>query len=150
MRDDQKEFFEIMSAMKKLNLSSVLGVMTHPEFATMKVIHSCCDNGKTRVSDIVNKLRVPAPAVSRNLRTLEKKGFIDRTVDRNDRRNTFVIITPEGEREYRKTMKEIDAFAESVFAQMGENSAKQMNAYFRQLLDAAELELDKRRKKKGE
>ena len=47
-------------------------------------------------SDIAKRLGITAPAVSKMLRSMEEKGYVERRVDEKDRRNTRVSITPDG------------------------------------------------------
>lgn len=49
-------------------------------------------------------LGVSAPSVSRTLRNLEEKGFIERDLDKNDRRSVRIIITKEGERKVQRVL----------------------------------------------
>lgn len=73
--------------------------------------------------------------------------MVERTVDRDDRRNTFVTITESGNATIDRALGEMDSFADAVFSQLGEEKSKQINEYFRQLLEAAEAEIEKRKDK---
>lgn len=46
--------------------------------------------------------------VTKLLNTLQKRGYVQRTMDNRDRRNNFVILTPEGS-EARKALERIEA-----------------------------------------
>ena len=53
------------------------------------------------LSDVRGYLSISKAAVSHMLSSLEKKGFIIREIDKNNRRNLIVTLTPEG----RKVLK---------------------------------------------
>lgn len=49
-----------------------------------------------KVSDITKILKIQKPATSKALNSLESKGFIERTVDKEDRRGIYVKLTDLG------------------------------------------------------
>lgn len=157
MKETQKNFFDIMESFRKLNISSMMP-LAHGEFAVLKVIQ-CCARGekggcetKVKVSSIVREMRMPPPAISRALRILEQKGLVVRTVDTEDRRNTFVEVTEQGY----ATIDEVDTimedFASAVFDDLGEETMQRLNTYFSRLLEISKTEIEKRKysNKKGE
>lgn len=157
MKEEQKEFIEIMTAFRKLNISSMLpDLISHGEFSLLKMIESSAqetENGRwVKVSHLVKKLCVPAPAISRTLRSLEDKNFIERTADKSDRRNTFVSLTEEGKAMNREIDGIMEGFADAVFGNMGEETMQKLNGYLRAFLETSRKEIDKRKYtgKKGE
>ncbi len=157
MKAEQKEFFDIMTSFRKLNISSMLPEISHGDFSILKVIHCCRENCSperqgVKVSDVVKRTMLPAPAVSRSLRTLEEKELVVRTVDREDRRNTFVEITPAGDALLREIEEIMTSFADAVFGNLGEETIRKLNSYLQEFLEAARKEIDKRKRddKKGE
>jgi DNA-binding MarR family transcriptional regulator len=56
------------------------------------------DAGPVRVGDLANRLGVLPASVSRTVATLEAAALVDRTVDPEDRRSSFVSATAEGAR----------------------------------------------------
>lgn len=101
--------------------------------------------GGVKVSWLVKKSHVPASAVSRTLRTLEQKGFIERTVDKADRRNTFVSLTEAGFSINREIDNIMEGFADAVFGNMGEETMQKMNGYLKQFLETSRCEIERRR-----
>ncbi len=155
MKEEQREFFDIMSSFRKLNISTMLPDINHGDFGILKMIDYChehCEGQGVKVSNIVRCKNVPAPAVSRSLRALEQKGYIIRSVDRNDRRNTYVELTDAGYTVLRETEAIMNDFADAVFGQMGDENTKKLNAFLREFLETAEKEIAVRRYKgkKGE
>lgn len=157
MKAEYEEFFTIMQSFRKLNISSMLPDISHGEFGILKMIQCCCKQNKTeehiKVADIVKESKLPPPAVSRTLRSLEQKGLVLRTVDCNDRRNTLVEVTAEGEKRIREIDGIMNDFTVAVFDHLGEESLRKLNRYLRTLADTAGEEIDKRKyndRKKGD
>ena len=144
MKEEQKEFFDIMTSFRKLNISTMLPDINHGDFGILKMIDYCSERSRGK--------SVPAPAVSRSLRSLEQKGYIIRSVDRNDRRNTYVEVTDAGYAVLRETDAIMNDFADAVFGRMGDENMKKLNSFLREFLDTAEKEVALRRYKgkKGE
>lgn len=56
------------------------------------------DVGPVRLGDLANRLGVLPASISRTVATLEAAALVDRTVDPEDRRSSYVSATPEGAR----------------------------------------------------
>lgn len=68
------------------------------ELAIMKGIkdNALVSSNNVYMHDIQKELFVTKASVSQTIGVLEKKGYIDRDVDRQNRRKTIVTLTPEG------------------------------------------------------
>lgn len=157
MKEEQRTFFNIMNSFRRMNLGSMLPNISHGEYGILKMIIICnekCEDAENgvKVSHIVKYSKLPAPAVSRTMKGLEEKEYILRTVDKKDRRNTYVELTQKG----KALMEEVDAimsdFADTVIGQLGEETMRKLNHYLGKLVDTAEAEIEKRKyeAKKGE
>ena len=148
MTKEQLEFLNIMTELRKLNISSMLPEITMGEFDILKRIEDVKgEDGRARISCVVRSMCMPPPAISRAMGIPETKGYIRRDVDRRDRRNTLVEITASGE----ALIKEVDAimeeFADAVFGNMGEDIMQKLNAYLRQFAETSKAEVAKRKYK---
>lgn len=99
-----------MDRLSRIKPDRVIKGMTPTEFSVL-----CCADGYPKknggrtatVADIAAPLRVSVPAVSRTLRTLQEKGWIERAVDENDRRSVRVTVTPAGKAALNEDMKRV-------------------------------------------
>lgn len=88
-----------MDKLSRIKSEGVITGMTPSEFSVL-----CCaeqfprkHNGTAAsVADIAALMGVSVPAVSRTLRSLQGRGWIERTIDEDDRRSVRVSITPAG------------------------------------------------------
>ena len=78
------------------------------------------------LSDIRGYLSISKGAVSQMLGSLEKKGYINRDIDRNNRRNLIVTLTSEGREVLERQFCEFSARLETIIGRLGEEEVKQM------------------------
>lgn len=101
-----------------------------------------------RISDIVKHLKIPAPAVSRTMNSLEERGFIIRTVNKKDRRNISVSLTEQGAARLAEAEQILEEFQESVFGSMGTENMHRLIKYFQKLQEVMEKEIELRKYRK--
>lgn len=65
----------------------------------MDVIHSLQSGDsdvKVKVSDISDMLKLPRPGVTRTVKEMEKKGYLSKTISKEDARITYITLTEKG------------------------------------------------------
>ena len=63
----------------------------------MDVIQQLQGQGrKVKVSDISDTLKLPRPGVTRTVKEMEKKGYLQKTTSEEDGRLTYLILTEKG------------------------------------------------------
>lgn len=138
------EFMQVLQRFGRLNLSSVLEGITKGEFVMLEILHADRaehpDHTGMYVSKLVEQMDVTAPAVSRMLRQLEGKGLIERSVDMDNRRNTFIHITCEGMRTHSRMQKKLQAFTQGVIERMGEEDMRALLSLWARFADIMDLE----------
>lgn len=145
---DHGEFFRVVHSFRKLNISTMLPDLTHAELGTMSMIAKCKEDAAgegVKVSELVARMEVAAPAVSRTLKKLEEKEYIIRSVDKDDRRNTYVELTSEGTAIMMESKEIMHGFADAVLGEMGEENINRLIDYLRELHALAIREIDKRK-----
>lgn len=152
MEIEYKQLFEVIVKFRKLHLSTLLPNIAHSEYMTMRAVSCLAEKSEEEgvsVSKIAKEMTVPAAAVSRSIRQLEEKGYIIRSVNQKDRRNTYVSLTPTG----RKVLQEADMIltdlARNVLDNMGADNVKQLNSYLIQFYETVREEMEKRKYMNG-
>jgi MarR family transcriptional regulator, organic hydroperoxide resistance regulator len=69
------------------------GALTMPQAMLLRMIES---HGAAKMSEVAALLAVKPPAASAAVDSLEREGYVSRTIDSADRRVTLVTLTPEG------------------------------------------------------
>ncbi len=95
------------------------------------------------VWEMAQNMRLSPPGASRMLRGMENKGLIERSVDREDRRNTCITVTAAGDEAWERTMRRMADFMTRVIARMGPEDMGALIALWNRFFDALEDELAK-------
>jgi DNA-binding MarR family transcriptional regulator len=93
--------------------------------------------GNISLSEIGGYLAVSKGAVSQMLGSLEKKGYINRDVDRNNRRNLIVTLTDKGREALEKQLETFSGKLERIISQLGEDDVRQMIGIVSRMIEIA-------------
>lgn len=122
------------------------------EFVMLEIIERENGNREQGVlaSDIAKRLRITAPAVSKMLRSMEEKGYVERRVDEKDRRNTRVSITPDGKEAEQQVRRQMQEFITGVIERLGEERTKELIHLMNRYTEIMQEENQNRKRKKQE
>lgn len=98
------------------------------------------EQGGIYVWELAQRMHVLPPAASRTLRELEMRGYIERSVDREDRRNIRVRPTEEGLAMWAKAEKRMQDVMQRVLDRMGQDNMDQLVTLCDRLCDIIEEE----------
>lgn len=152
VNEQHKKLFETFGLFRKLSFASILPDLSHGEYMTLLVVGGCDKNGRhkgIKVSTLAKKLNVSSPAVSRTIKGLEDRNFLVRTVDREDRRHTYVELTDEGRRVLGEAEKLFSEFSSSVLEKMGTKDMERLNSYLLKLYEVSKEEILLRKYRNG-
>lgn len=148
INDKFEELFKAMHQFHKLRLGDIMPDISGADFRTMRNIMDKGEDGKITISELAKKTRVLPSAISRTLKRLEEKGYVERTVNKNDRRNTYVEITDRG-REVAQEVREIMRdYGEAVLSKFDEEELSMLISYLNNIYDIAKKEIEVRKVKK--
>ena len=143
-----QKFAAIIARLHKLKFGNMLTGISEIEFKTMSAISRISKSGDVKVSDIARYLELSAPAVSRTMKSLEEKEYIERHTDKQDRRNTFVKLTKKGEEQQKAWMKSFEEFSEAIFARLGDEKSNQLLEDLEAFVKASKEEMKAREEAK--
>ncbi len=143
-----QKFAAIIARLHKLKFGNMLTGISEIEFKTMSAISRISKSGDVKVSDIARYLELSAPAVSRTMKALEEKEYIERQTDKQDRRNTFVKLTKKGEEQQKAWMKSFEEFSEAIFARLGDEKSNQLLEDLEAFVKASKEEMKAREEAK--
>ncbi|MCL2835091.1 MAG: MarR family transcriptional regulator [Treponema sp.] len=87
------------------------------------------------VSGIYEKLHITKPAVTYMLNSLEKDGYITRSIDTNDRRRIDIDLTGKGRELVKANRKSHEVFIDKVLTRFGESSSRDFIRLFNRFAD---------------
>ncbi len=93
------------------------------EFALLAYLDRNEENRDIKVSDISRFMGVTPPTVTPVVSRLEEKGFLNREVDRNDRRVTNLVLTQKGRTMIRDCMQRRLQTTQALIAFLGNEDA---------------------------
>lgn len=130
-----------MFRFKKVGMIFPPGLELHMgELYVMRSINGkCpCPEHNNAVSDLPKHMMISKPAISQLLNGLEKKGYINREIDKSDRRKISATLTPKGEEILGVAKDYADKMLDTVIARFGEENILQLLALFNRLTDISE------------
>ena len=143
----KNEFFEAFHRFRKLDITSMFPELSGSDFRTLMTIE-CVGKEKegkgVRVSELAQQMRVAAPAASRTLKGLEERGMIERSVDTEDRRNTYVFLTKKGKEVLADAEQIMNDFSHAVFERLDEEKMEHLIAYLKEVYEVSAQEIKKR------
>ena len=139
------EFFRAMHQFRKLNVASILPDISQSEFAAMNEIMDKGEDGKITISELACKSKVHSSAISRTLHCLEEKWYIERSIDKNDRRNICVELTEEGKRVTTEARQIMCDYVKAVVEHLENRELECLIAYMNKIYSVAEKEIEARK-----
>jgi DNA-binding MarR family transcriptional regulator len=83
-----------------------------------------------------------ASAVSRTLKSLEDQNLIERTVNKSDRRNTYIMLTEAGGQKRKEIEQRMEEFSKAVFERLDDDDMERLISYLDKLYQVAEEEIE--------
>ena len=153
MNELYKQVFRAMEQFHKLRIGDMIENISKGECMTLMVIAK--SNGKEEgmltVSELADLTKSKPPAISRILKGLEEKGYIERMINAKDRRNTYVALTKLGKEKTCEIENTFHSFGEAVISRLKEEDIQRMIEVLDETYQIAveEIELRKVEKEAG-
>lgn len=142
MLDTGIRLFETARQFRQLGRVECLHLMPQNEMAVLKLVADSAlkDPRGLSVSEMAQRLNVSVPLVSRTLKRLREKGYIQSAADRLDRRSTRIVATLQGTRALEETMQRLQSFIRRVAGRMEEQELQQLQGLLEKLYHAMRTE----------
>ena len=137
-----EELFRSMNQFRKLKFSEMFPEVCKTDYFVLCTIMDKGENGQITISELAKML---PPAISRTLKGLEERGYVERNVNKNDRRNTYVELTEAGRQLTEEARQTMSDFGKSVMSQVDEADMKRLISYLDNIYHIAEKEIEARK-----
>ena len=118
------ELIEVLRQYYYMKIPLGLENFMQGEMKVLSYIHYTAGGGEIATGDIVSALDMTGGRVAGILRSLEKKGFISRRTDENDRRRIMVSPTPAGSEYVENGRELLRSRLSAIINAMGSESAE--------------------------
>lgn len=116
-----------LSKASKAGMKAALADCPKCHFPMLEGLLGCIrlhgQDGAVYISDLVQELHQPLPAISRTVRQMEQDGLVERFADPADRRKTLVRFTPKGYEACRQCEAALGDYFSSVMARLEPGTA---------------------------
>lgn len=141
MDDAIKE--QLLNAIQRLRKPILFSYFAQLDLTTISLMKSIEDNSldsdqNIYMFDLQDELRISRGAISQIARNLEKKGYLVRETDKNNRRKQIVTLTSEGREAMQQAETEFDEVLTAFLARLGEHDSLEMVRLFNRFADIAE------------
>lgn len=140
-----EELFRSMNQFRKLKFAEMFPMISRTDFFVMCTIMDKGENGQITISELASRAKMLPSAISRTLKGLEERGYVERNVNKNDRRNTYVELTEAGRQLTEEARQTMSDFGKSVMSQVDEADMKRLISYLDNIYHIAEKEIENRK-----
>lgn len=117
------EMYQKMCAFKRMQSKMKIGKTTEGEMFVLFVIAS--HDNDLLPGELRDMIDISSARIANVLNSLEKKQFIVRDIDKNDRRKILIHLTPEGKTFVENKQREIRSEVAGMLQKLGEHDAKE-------------------------
>ncbi len=137
----REQFLQAMFRLRKAEITMPPGIDLHMgESFVLGHIAAMEEHGHddVNITDVVQCLHVSKPAISHMLNVLEKKGYITRSINEQDRRRITVSLTDKGRRITRFIKDCMDSSLDEIIERFGRDDILQLITLFNRYHEIAE------------
>ena len=123
-----EELLQSFMNLKKNNFHNITNSvgLTHNEKMVLFVLHRISKDNKVSLSVLRERIKLAPSTITPIITLLEKKELIERNIDKSDRRNIFLQISPKGVEQIDKVHSEVKNAMSKYIIYMGEDDTKEM------------------------
>ena len=151
--DRIEEVMRVSHKYRFLKIEGIFNGVSRSEFLALMLIDKT-NGDKQDISkciqagDIWKGLNCTPAAISKMLKNLEGKGWIVREVNKDNRRNTNIILTEKGHDVINDARKRINEFTKRISNRLGEDKLDQLISILEETYDIAREEIKKMEEEK--
>lgn len=142
--ETHQQFFQVLNRLKKLEWGKQFSILKPLEYLALITVgeyhqaHPAVPG--IYVSDFADQLHITPPTASKMLKQMEEQGWLCRTVNRNNRRNTFISLTEAGQELLAAEQERCAAMGDRIIRRMGKENAAALLAGLNRMVDLIEEE----------
>lgn len=105
-------------------------------YGQLPILEVVKTKGSCTQKEIANQLKVTPPSVTTSVKRLEKKGYLKKSIDSKDQRNTLITITEEGKKKAEACRDKFDRIDAYFFRVLSEEECETLKKILFKLNEA--------------
>jgi len=143
------EFVNIMHKFRNNNyLDKVIGMKKSEYMMLLRIDSTIKEFGTATVSQISDTMKMTNAAASKTIGDLEDNGYIEKKVNKEDKRQVHIELTRKGNEKFIFIKKEIDEFTQSIFNKLGKENADKLLELMKKMYEITSEEIHVRELKR--
>lgn len=141
-----KDLVEALMRMKRVHWSrSPVAELKHSEIHVLFCIKKCQGSNESglKLSEISSQMKVSNPTTTQSINGLEEKGYVTRTVDKDDRRASRIVLTEKGEKAVTAAEEGFISFFEGLVVYLGEDKSIMLTDIINEAIDYINQNIEK-------
>ena len=135
--ESMKALETVFFKMKSIKYWDLISDMSGAELILLNTL-SGSKNGLMQVGELIETVSMHPTSVSRLMNSLEKKGYIERSLHKENRRITDVSLTEEGRKKCAENYSIMNDYWKTVLSEMGNENLKDLLRISNELVDRME------------
>ena len=125
---DKRKIIGIIMDLHRTHRNHVQEIMENEGlfYGQLPILEVVKELGCCTQKEIANKLKVTPPSVTTSVKRLMKKGYLSKSIDENDQRNTLISITEDGKKKTCSCREKFDELDTKIFRNFSENEQEEL------------------------
>lgn len=137
------DFMDVVNRYRRLLTQQLPREMTQGEFMLLHVIEREQKKQGIRMTELTKLLGSSKSAMSKSIRGLEEKGYVERRADEKDKRNVYICLSKKGSGVFRQSKIQMHQFMFRVIEVLGEKDMKEFIRLMNRFYDIVKEEKEK-------
>ena len=147
--DTHMKFVNVMHKFRSNNhLDKAIGMKKSEYIMLLKVESTIAEFGTATVSQISEAMKMTNAAASKTIGFLEDNGYIEKKVNKEDKRQVHIELTQKGKEKFLYIKHEMDDFTQAVFDKFGKENADKLLELMEKMYEITSKEIKKRTQKR--
>jgi len=114
-----------------------VGDLKHTEIFILFCIKKCngSDEEGLKISEISSHMRVSNPTTTQAINKLEERGYVKRSIDKEDRRAVRIVLTQKGEEAIIDANKNFTGFFDGLVSRLGQERSCQLTEIINEVIE---------------
>ena len=143
------KFINVMHKFRNnTHLDKAIGMKKSEYIMLLTVESTITEFGTATVSQISDKMKMTNAAASKTIGDLEDNGYIEKKVNKEDKRQVHIELTKKGKEKFKYIKHELDDFTQAVFDKFGKENADKLLELMEKMYEITSEEIKKRLQKR--